>query len=162
MRYEWQCNRGYFKSQTVVTLFRFAQYLRNGPSIISKTIYPPFYVFYKIVVEWVIGIELPPSTRVGRGLRIRHGIGIVVNPRAIIGEDVTIRQNVTIGNRHRDDDCPKIGNNVELGAGAILIGAITVGSNAKIGAGAVVVFDVPESGVTIPARAKLKVSGHDK
>ena len=87
-----------------------------------------------------------------------HPIGIVINRQVRIGTGCTIRQNVTIGRgsykKETDREYPVIGNNVEIGAHAIIIGGITVGDNVTIGAGAVVVKDVPSNTVVVgnPAR----------
>ena len=91
------------------------------------------------------GIEIHPAAEVGRGLFVDHGSGVVIGETAEIGEDVTIYQGVTLGGtgfatgkRH-----PTIQDNVTIGAGAQLLGPITVGHGAKIGANAVVIHDVP-------------------
>lgn len=91
-----------------------------------------------------------------------HGLGCVVHDNAIIGKQCTIFQNVTIGSKWPDGHCegkaPTIGNNVLIGAGAVLIGNITVGDRAIIGANAVVTIDVPmgSMAVGIPAIIKRK------
>jgi serine O-acetyltransferase len=93
----------------------------------------------------VTGIEIHPAARVGRGLFIDHGHGVVVGETAEIGEDVTVYQGVTLGGtgfatgkRH-----PTVEDNVTIGSGAKLLGPITVGHGAKIGANSVVITDVP-------------------
>jgi serine O-acetyltransferase/putative colanic acid biosynthesis acetyltransferase WcaB len=87
-------------------------------------------------------------------LRVYHGAGIVINGRTVLGDDVAIRQNVTIGNARSGGPCPVIGDRVELGAGAIVIGGISIGDDARIGAGAVVTKDVPAGATAVgnPAR----------
>ncbi|TPW76406.1 serine acetyltransferase [Schumannella soli] len=136
-------NRGYLKSRVVLRGLRRAQLWRSRRGPLGRLGYLVSASVYKLVAEWMLGVEIPPSTRVGAGLRLRHGIGIVVNPASVIGEGVMIRQGVTIGNRRRDDDCPRIGDRVEIGAGAVIVGDIEIGAGARIGPGAVVVVDVP-------------------
>jgi serine O-acetyltransferase len=105
------------------------------------------------------GIELPCEARVGRRLRIEHFGGIIVSGDAVIGDDVVIRQGVTIGlKRAHERGAPVIGNRVDIGAGAKLLGAITIGDDAVIGANAVVIKDVPAGAlaVGIPARIILR------
>lgn len=80
--------------------------------------------------------------RIPRTTHFGHPVGIVISSRAKIGEHCDIRQNVTIGQRS-DRDVPVIGNNVLIGAGAMIIGNVSVGDNARIGAGAIVLKDVP-------------------
>jgi serine acetyltransferase len=114
----------------------------------------PVLLAYRLVVEWVLGVELPAQVQAGPGLRIRHGQGLVVNTGTVLGANVLLRHNVTIGNIRRGPGdttaCPVIGDDVELGAGAVVVGPITVGDGARIGANAVVSFDVP-AGATVRA-----------
>jgi len=95
--------------------------------------------------------KLPPSTKFG------HPYGITIRSTATIGENCTIRQNVTIGQRRGEDlsePGAKIGNNVSFGAGCIILGPVNIGDNAIIGAGAVVLQDVPAGCIAVgnPAR----------
>lgn len=139
-------NKGYPKSVVVLLALRTAQLVRARPGFGGRLGYLVVGSAYKLLTEWLLGVELPASTSVGAGLRLRHGVGVVVNPAVVIGEDVMIRQGVTLGNRYAEDDCPIIERGVELGAGATVIGSVTVGAGARIGAGAVVVKDVPPGG----------------
>jgi serine O-acetyltransferase len=97
------------------------------------------------------GIEIHPSARIGRGLFIDHGSGVVIGETAEIGDDVTIYQGVTLGGtgfqtgkRH-----PTVGSGVVIGSGAKLLGPITVGDGAKIGANTVVIHDVPPNSTVV-------------
>ena len=102
------------------------------------------------------GIELPYSARIGRHVVFEHQHGIVVHGDAQIGDHSIVRQGVTLGNRSLDKpfDAPCIGRHVNIGAGAKLLGGITVGDHATIGANAVVLEDVlpGQTVVGIPAR----------
>lgn len=100
------------------------------------------------------GVELPPETEVGPGLRIWHGAGLVVNPNARIGSNCLLRQGVTIGNLEAGGECPVIGSDVEIGAYAQILGPVQIGDGAKIGAMSVVLGDVPANAtaVGVPAR----------
>jgi serine O-acetyltransferase len=108
-----------------------------------------------LVVRNVYGIELPSKTRVGRRLEIGHQGGIVVAEAAVIGDDVTIRQNVTIGALESRGPTPVIGNGVEIGAGAVVVGGVTVGDGALIGPNAVVTDDVPPGGRAVAPPARI-------
>lgn len=108
------------------------------------------------------GIEIRHQTQIGSGFYIGHWGGIVVHPRAKIGKNCNISQGVTIGqsNRGKRAGVPVIGNSVFIGPGAKIFGAITIGNNVAIGANAVVTSDVPDNAVVagIPARI-LSLSG---
>jgi serine O-acetyltransferase len=95
--------------------------------------------------RWLTGIEIHPGARIGPGLFIDHGMGVVIGETAEVGENVTLYQGVTLGGtgKERGKRHPTIGNDVVIGTGAKVLGAITVGDRCKIGAGAVVVRSVP-------------------
>ena len=128
-------------------------------SIRQPLVRAPFSMLYKALHRFVsnyYGIELPYSVVVGRRLKVEHQGGIVIHGSCRIGDDCVIRQNTTMGVRWTDrpTDVPVIGNRVDIGAGAVLIGPITIGDGAAIGANAVVLRDVPPGGRAVgnPAR----------
>ncbi|OGX29267.1 MAG: serine O-acetyltransferase [Omnitrophica WOR_2 bacterium RIFCSPHIGHO2_02_FULL_67_20] len=106
--------------------------------------------------RWLTGVEIHPSAVIGRGLFIDHGMGVVIGETAVIGDNVTLFQGVTLGGtgKERGKRHPTIGNHVVIGTGAKVLGNITVGSHSMIGANAVVVRDVPEHStvVGVPGR----------
>jgi len=117
------------------------------------------YKFLKIGVQITTGIDLPCETQVGRRLVIEHFGGIVVSGDSIIGDDVTLRHGVTLGLRRTGvSGAPVIGNHVDIGAGAKILGPVHIGAGAVIGANAVVLCDVPAGAlaVGIPARIKYR------
>jgi putative colanic acid biosynthesis acetyltransferase WcaB len=155
---DWQINtETSLKSRLTLLMFRLAKVLEQLP-IFFKLVAIFYRFFYQIMIEWLLGIELPWDTQVGANLQLQHGVGLVVNHETIIGENCVLRNSTTIGNKKLADGsysaAPKIGNNVDIGANVVIIGAITVGDNAVIGAGSVVVKDVPEGAVVAgnPAR----------
>lgn len=150
-------NAHYLKSRLVLRWFRAAQRWRQKRGLFAKCLFFLTAGSYKVVTEGLMGIELPVSTSVGPGLRLRHGFGIVVNPATVIGSHVMLRQGVTLGNRVRSDDCPVIEDDVEIGVGAVVIGAIRVGRGAKIGPGAVVYTDVPPGCIVYSPRSERKM-----
>ncbi len=130
----------------------------------SQLLRAPLSVLYHALFRYVrnhYGIELPYSARLGRRVIIEHGGAIVVHGDAVIGDDCIIRQGVTLGNRTLDRpyDAPRLGCRVNVGAGAKLLGAVTIGDDAQIGANAVVLADVPPgaTAVGIPAQVRLRV-----
>ncbi len=107
--------------------------------------------------RWITGIEIHPGAQLGRRLTIDHGMGVVIGATAEIGDDVLLYQGVTLGNARfqRGKRHPTVGNNVVIGAGAKVLGPITVGDGARVAAGAVVVNDVPPNTTAagVPAKA---------
>lgn len=108
------------------------------------------------LARFFTGIEIHPAAKIGRRLFIDHGYGVVIGETAVIGDDVLIYQQVTLGGTGKELEKrhPTIGNNVIIGAGAKILGNINIGDNVRIGAGSVVVNDVPENStvVGIPGR----------
>lgn len=108
------------------------------------------------IARILTGIEIHPAARIGRRLFIDHGFGVVIGETAKIGDDVTLYHDVTLGGTSLDKGHrhPQLGNGVIVGAGAQLLGPISIGDNARVGSNAVVIGDVP-AGVTVvgvPAR----------
>jgi serine O-acetyltransferase len=96
-----------------------------------------------LVISSFSGIELRRGTKLGRRVRFAHQRGVVIADNAVLGDDCLIRQNVTIGSAVEYGPAPRLGNRVRVGAGAVLIGDITIGDDAVIGPNAVVTTDVP-------------------
>jgi len=108
------------------------------------------------ISRFFTGIEIHPGARIGDGLFIDHGMGVVIGETSEIGDNVTLYQGVTLGGTShlRTKRHPTLGNNVVVGVGAQLIGAITIGDNTKVGAGSVVINSVPANAtvVGVPGR----------
>lgn len=106
------------------------------------------------------GIEIHPGATIGEGLFIDHGHGVVIGETAILGDNVTLYQGVTLGGTGKEQGKrhPTIGNNVLIGAGAKILGSFTIGDNCKIGAGSVVLKDVPSNStvVGVPGRIIIR------
>ncbi|MGA7216906.1 MAG: serine O-acetyltransferase [Candidatus Sulfotelmatobacter sp.] len=106
------------------------------------------------------GIEIHPGAQIGRRLFIDHGTGTVIGETAIVGDDVTIYQGVTLGGtgKEKGKRHPTIGNNVSIGSGAKLLGNITIGDNCRVGAGSVVLRNVPANStiVGVPGHIVLR------
>jgi serine acetyltransferase len=126
----------------------------------SRTLRAPFSVFYNFLFRYIrnhYGIELPSTVTLGRRVRIEHQHGIVIHKWSVIGDDCIIRQGVTIGNRYmnRSLETPKIGSRVNIGAGAKLLGSITIGDDVNIGANSVVLCSVPSNQTVVGNPAKV-------
>jgi serine O-acetyltransferase len=112
-----------------------------------------------VVTDWLFGIELPYTVKLGRRVRIWHHGGIVISARAI-GNDVHIRHNTTMGVARRNEPgLPIIGDRVDIGVGSCILGAVTVGDGAMIGANSVVVHDVPPGATAVGAPARVVMNG---
>jgi serine O-acetyltransferase len=110
------------------------------------------------IARWWTLIEIHPGARIGERLFIDHGAGVVIGETAIIGDDCLFYHGVTLGGQgdvRGDRRHPQVGNRVTIGAGAIILGPITIGDDALIGAGAVVVGDVPAGRTAVGVPAKI-------
>ena len=139
-------------------------------SVMEVFLYPSFKVMihYRIAhrlyekghffwARWVsqrgmrkTGIEIHPGARIGKGLFIDHGNGVIIGETTVIGDNVTLYQGVTLGGTGKEHGKrhPTVGDNVMISAGAKVLGSFTIGDNSKIGAGSVVLSEVP-SGSTV-------------
>lgn len=106
--------------------------------------------------RFITGIEIHPGAQIGKNFFIDHGMGVVIGETSIIGDNCLVYQGVTLGGtgKEKGKRHPTIGNNVTLGAGAILLGNITIGDNSNVGAGSVVIKSAKENStlVGVPAR----------
>lgn len=124
-----------------------------------KVLRVPFSLAYRLMFRRCrngYGIELPYSVVLGRRVVIEHQGGIVIHGNSVIGDDCVIRQNCTLGIRRIDapDDAPILGNHVDVGAGAVILGRVRIGDGAAIGANAVVLGDVAPGAVAVGIPAK--------
>ncbi|HEY3118863.1 MAG TPA: serine O-acetyltransferase [Chloroflexota bacterium] len=153
---------------------------QNGLEVLLA--YPGFHaIFWHRVTHWLwegrvpilprllshinralTGIEIHPGARIGRGFFIDHGMGVVIGETTEIGEGVTLTQGVTLGGTGKEQGKrhPTIGNNVRIGVGAIVLGAIDVGDNAWIGAGSVVVKPVPSNSTVVGVPGRVVAMYH--
>jgi serine O-acetyltransferase len=141
----------------VMLVYRFGRWRYTvRPAPLRKLFSLLYKIAYKLV-QIVTGIDLPCEAQVGRNFVIDHFGGIIVSGYAKFGDNCRIRNGVSIGLRRVQEPCaPVIGNNVDIGAGAKLLGAITIGDNVMIGANAVVVTDVPSNSIAIGVPATIK------
>jgi serine O-acetyltransferase len=138
--------------------YRFSSWRHNSVHIplIRQALHLVGLVWHKLV-EIITGISIPYSVKIGKGLYIGHFGGIYINEDVVIGENCNLSQGVTIGvgGRGEDSGCPKIGDRVFIGPGAKLFGAITVGNDVAIGANAVVIKNLPDTCVAVGIPAQV-------
>ena len=140
-----------------MVVYRFGRW-RYGvrPTIMRKFFSLIYHVLFKFV-QIITGIELPCEAEVGRNFVIDHFGGIVISGYARFGENCRIRDGVVIGLRRVEEtSAPIIGNNVDIGSGAKVLGPIRIGDNVHIGANAVVLCDVPDNSIAVGVPAKVK------
>src|SRR5277367_774829 len=103
------------------------------------------------VARWLTGVEIHPGAQIGRRLFIDHGLGVVIGETAVVGDDVTLYQGVTLGGtgKERGKRHPTLLDHVVAGGGAKILGDITVGRNCRVGAGSVVLRDVPDDSTVV-------------
>lgn len=153
-------NKGHFKSIFILSFYRLISFfaVKEKYSLVW-VLGLPLMVLYRVTVECFLCVELRGKTKVGKGLKIEHGYGLVINDNTVIGDNVHLRHSTTIGCKMNDDGSqgpsPSIGNGVEVGANAVIIGGLVVGDNSTIGAGSVVLHDVPPNSVVVGNPAKI-------
>tara|TARA_R110001583_G_scaffold116840_3_gene267706 strand:- start:299 stop:814 length:516 start_codon:yes stop_codon:yes gene_type:complete len=154
---DWKSNI-FFKSRFILFFFRISNFFAlNGK--ISTILGLPFIVIYLFLSEWLLGIEIHPKARIGKGFVIFHGFGLVVNGYSVIGDYFKVRQGCCVGNKLKKDGtltgAPFIGNNVELGVNAVVLGDVRIDDGVKIGANAVVLSDCVAGGTYVGVPAVL-------
>ncbi len=141
----------------VLVVYRFGNW-RYG--IRNRAIRLPFSFIYKllkVLSEILTGIELPAEVKLGRRFRIEHFGGIVISGDAVFGDDCIVRNGVTVGLRHTGErGAPVLGDRVDIGAGAKILGSIRIGDDVAIGANAVVITDVPANSIAVGVPAKIR------
>jgi serine O-acetyltransferase len=142
-----------FKGYHAIQTHRVAHWLwKNGRE--------PLALFFQNRMSAEFGVDIHPAARIGQGILLDHATGVVIGETAVVGNNVSILQSVTLGGTGKDegDRHPKVGNGVLISAGAKILGNICVGEGAKVGAGSVVLEDVPPH--TTVAGVPAKIVGH--
>ncbi|CEN93340.1 serine O-acetyltransferase EpsC [Paraclostridium sordellii] len=113
--------------------------------------------FISQINRFITGIEIHPGANIGSGILIDHGMGVVIGETAVIGNRVTIYHGTTLGGTGKESGKrhPTVGNDVIIGAGAKVLGPITIGNNSKVGANSVVLKDVPSNSTVVGIPGKI-------
>lgn len=145
----------------VMLVYRFGNWRYTIKIVFIRKLFSFLYkILYKLV-QIMTGIELPCEVIVGENFVIDHFGGIIISGYAKFGDNCRVRNGVVVGLKNIEiPKAPQIGNNVDIGAGAKLLGDITIGNNVKIGANAVVICDVPDNSIAVgvPAKVKSKIN----
>ncbi len=145
-----------------IAVHRFGNWRMN---VRPKPLRAPLSIIYRYLYRKCrnrYGIELPYSAKIGRRVVFEHQHGIVIHGNCVIGDDCVIRQGCTLGNRSLDRpyDAPTLGARVNVGAGAKILGGVTIGDDAAIGANAVVLSDIPPGATAVGIPAKILPPKH--
>ena len=140
----------YFKGYQAIQAYRIGHYLwTQGHKDLAY--------FFQMRVSEIFGVDIHPAAKIGRGIMIDHAHSIVIGETAVVGDNVSMLHSVTLGGtgKEEEDRHPKIGNGVLIGAGAKVLGNITVGDCSRIAAGSVVLQDVPACKTVAGIPAKI-------
>ncbi len=146
----------------VMLVYRFGRWRYSVKPVILRKFFSIIYkILYKFI-QIITGVELPCEVEVGRNFIIDHFGGIVISGYARFGDNCRIRNGVVVGLKNVEEiAAPIIGNNVDIGAGAKVLGNIKIGNNVMIGANAVVICDVPDNSIAVGVPASIKVRLND-
>lgn len=144
--------RGNFRGLFFIICFRIAHYVTRWK--LTKICLFPVWILYSLVFNRILGIDISMYATIGNNFVLWHGMGTVVHPDAVIGDNVTMRHCTTIGSSKSGGGAPIIGNNVDIGCNVVIIGEITIGDNVIIGAGSVVTKSIPSNVVVAGNPAK--------
>ena len=144
--------RGNLKGLFFIICYRIAHFFTRNK--ILYIIGSPIWLLYRFLFRWLLGIDVPERVILGSNCRVCHGIGLIIHPGVVIGDNVKLHQNTTIG-KTGNGRPPRIGSNVVIGANSVIIGDIKIGDGALIGAGAVITKDVPQNAVVVGNPGKI-------
>jgi len=141
----------------VLVVYRFGRWRYGVRPVFARKIFSLLYRVAFKLIQIVTGVELPCEVQIGRNFVIDHFGGIIISGYAKFGDNCRIRNGVVVGLRRVDEPrAPVVGDNVDIGAGAKLLGPIAIGNNVAIGANAVVLDDVPDNCIAIGVPAVIR------
>lgn len=142
----------------VMLVYRFGRWRYQVQPVLLRKLLSLVYKFLFKLVQVLTGIELPCEVTLGKNFVIDHCGGVVISGFAVFGDNCRIRNGVVVGLARVEEPCaPVIGNNVDIGAGAKVLGNIRVGNNVLVGANAVVIHDVPDNSIAVGVPAVIKI-----
>lgn len=162
VRRDLRANHSNPKGQLLLLAFRTTHFfaVRKETNRVLWIAALPILVLYRVLVEWLLCVELPAKTQIGAGLKLYHGQALVVNDHARLGRDCTLRHCTTIGSKvlptGQEGPSPILGNRVDVGSNVVILGGVSIGDDVSIGAGSVVIHDVPERAVVAGNPASVR------
>lgn len=159
IREDWQTYEGdvWRQGLWVMVAYRFGRWRYGVRPRVLRAPLSFVYKLMKVGVQILTGIDLPCEVTLGRRVTIEHFGDVIISGDAEIGDDVVLRNGVTIGLRRTGvRGAPKIGNRVDIGAGAKILGDVTIGDDVAIGANAVVLEDVPPNSIAVGVPARIR------
>jgi serine O-acetyltransferase len=147
----------------VMLVYRFGRWRYSVRPVLVRKVFSLIYKILYKVIQIITGVDLPCEVEVGTGFIIDHFGGIVVSGYSKFGDNCRIRNGVVVGLKNVEDPgAPIIGNHVDIGAGAKVLGKIRIGNHVLIGANAVVITDVPDHSIAVGVPAIIKARSPDK
>lgn len=144
---DWASNHHNFKGRTLMILFRCASVIRHH--LILRIVFFWYLLLYKFFIGWVLNIDISSKVRIGPHFKLEYGYGSVIDGATLIGAHCTLRHLTTISRKMLEDGsfgpAPEIGDYVDIGVNATIIGDIKIGNHVTIGAGAVVTKNVDDN-----------------
>jgi serine O-acetyltransferase len=140
-----------------LAVHRFGVWRRGLPTPVRK-VASALYRFAALRMRNAHGIVIPPTVKIGRRVELPYGGKVVISGNVVIGDGCILRHNVTIGAARRGTDVPTLGKGVAVGAGAVILGKITIGDYAEVGPNAVVLTDVPPKATVFTDPARVLVA----
>jgi serine O-acetyltransferase len=159
LREDWHTYEGDLTRQGlwVMAVYRFGRWRYGIKPRIVRVPFSFVYKMLKLLSQILTGVDLPCEVQIGRRFTIEHFGDIIISGDAVFGDDVVIRNGVTVGLRRTGiRGAPRIGNRVDIGAGAKILGDIVIGDDVAIGANAVVLTDVPPNSLAVGVPAQIR------
>lgn len=156
-------NQPEFWSKALIAVYFYGRKLtRVNNKFVRRILLIPYFFMDTIIIRGLLNSQIPHRLKIGIGIKIWHPFGIIIHPDCLIGDNLTIRHQVTIGKAKDDGGVPVLGNNISIGTGAKILGDINIGDNTVIGANAVVTKSFPEKSILVGCPAvdissKLKI-----
>ena len=141
---------------------RFARDCRASSNVLKRAVGLAASACYRVYALYGLGMDIPTSTRIDGDIIVHHPVGLVVSDNAHIERNVELRQNTTIGVRHRGGPAPLLREGSDIGANVVILGGVTIGPSATVGAGSVVLSDVPAGAVVVGNPARVVRRGEER